>query len=146
MSPELLSLLSTSAIVISGVCLVIGVILIRRGARVAHHRTMLTASTFALIFLIVYLTRWALFGSTSYGGPQAWAVPYYILLTLHIILAAANVPLAAGALFRAFRSEFDQHRVWARITVPVWLFVAVSGWVIYLVLDRYGVESGEFGF
>ncbi|ULR39997.1 DUF420 domain-containing protein [Thermus sp. NEB1569] len=143
---ELLGFLAVWSIVLSGLALVTGVVLIKKGNRVAHHRAMLTATSLALLFLVFYLARWALYGTTAYGGPEAWRGAYYLLLITHTLLAAINGPLALYVIWRAFRGEFILHKRWARVLVPIWLYVAVSGWVIYLVLKRYGVETGTIAF
>ncbi|WP_038057294.1 DUF420 domain-containing protein [Thermus amyloliquefaciens] len=143
---ELLGLLAVWSIVLSGLALVVGVALIRRGNRVWHHRAMLTATSLALLFLVFYLAKWALHGTTAYGGPEAWRGAYYLLLFTHTLLAAVNGPLALYVIWRAFRGEFVLHKRWAKVLVPIWLYVAASGWVIYLVLKRYGVETGTIAF
>lgn len=143
-------------IVLSGIALVIGVTLIRQGKREAHMRVMLLASALATVFLVLYLTRLGLGYEKKYAGPAGWKGAYFALLISHIILAAANVPLALLALWNgwkgfqaagknlgqidapAARPFFDRHRAWVRWTVPVWLYVAVTGWLIYLILGRYG--------
>ena len=146
-------------IVLSGLALVVGVFLIRSGNREAHMRAMLTASALATIFLVLYLTRLGLGYEKKYVGPDEWRTAYYVLLISHIILATANLPLALGALFNAWkglkaagnlgnidapaaRGFFNRHRAWVRWTVPVWLYVAVTGWIIYLVLGRWGEVAG----
>jgi putative membrane protein len=142
-----LMLWSSVAIVVSAVFLLIGVFLIRRGQRVWHHRMMLTASAFAVIFLILYLLEWALVGVTLYEGPAQWRGAYLAFLGIHELMATLNLPLGIVVLYNAFRGRFATHRRWARLTVPVWLYVAASGWVIYLVLLHYGkVQSGTINF
>ena len=143
---ELLGLLAVWSIALSGAGVVVGVALIRRGERVWHHRVMLMATALAALFLVFYLAKWGLYGTTAYGGPEAWRGAYYLLLFTHTLLAALNGPLALYVIWRALRGEFALHRRWARILVPVWLYVALSGWVIYLVLKRYGVERGGIAF
>ncbi|WP_135256255.1 DUF420 domain-containing protein [Thermus caldilimi] len=143
---ELLGLLAVWSIVLSGLALVTGVVLIKKGNRVAHHRAMLTATSLALLFLVFYLAKWALHGTTTYGGPEAWRGGYYFLLITHTLLAAINGPLALYVIWRAFKGEFVLHKRWARVLVPIWLYVAVSGWIIYVVLKRYGVETGTIAF
>ena len=113
---ELLGLLAVWSIALSGAGVVVGVALIRRGERVWHHRVMLLATALAALFLVFYLAKWGLYGTTAYGGPEAWRGAYYLLLFTHTLLAALNGPLA------------------------------LSGWVIYLVLKRYGVERGGIAF
>lgn len=143
---ELLGLLAVWSIVLSGLALLGGVALIRRGNRVAHHRTMLTATGLAALFLVFYLAKWGLYGTTAYGGPEAWRGAYYFVLFSHTLLAALNGPLALYVIWRAFRGEFALHKRWARVLVPIWLYVALTGWIIYLVLRRYGEETGGLTF
>ncbi|KHG65585.1 hypothetical protein QT17_05710 [Thermus sp. 2.9] len=143
---ELLGLLAVWSIGLSGLALVFGVFLIRREKRVWHHRTMLLATSLAALFLVFYLTKWGLYGTTAYGGPEAWRGAYYFILVTHTLLAALNGPLAFYVIWRALRGEFALHKRWAKVLVPIWLYVALTGWVIYLVLKRYGVESGGVAF
>jgi putative membrane protein len=143
---EVLGLLAVWSIVLSGLALLLGLYFIRQRRREAHQRSMLTATGFAALFLVFYLTRWALYGTTAYGGPEAWRGAYYALLITHTLLAALNGPLALYVIYNALKGRFSVHKRWARWLVPVWLYVAVSGWVIYLVLKRYGVEAGTIAF
>ncbi|ABF44713.1 MULTISPECIES: DUF420 domain-containing protein [Deinococcus] len=142
-------------IVLSGLTLLCGVWFIRRGNREAHMRAMLLASALATLFLVLYLTRLGLGYEKKYVGPAEWRGAYFFLLISHILLAALNLPLALLALWNAWRGLkaagnlqhidapaarpwFNRHRAWVRWTVPVWLYVALTGWIIYLVLGRYG--------
>lgn len=147
---------AVATIVLSGIALLIGVYFIRQNQRESHMRAMLTASVLATLFLVLYLTRLALGYEKSFAGPVEWKPAYLVLLLSHIAMAAANLPLALVALWYAYkglqaagslqnidavpaaRRAFDQHRRWVRWTVPVWLYVAVTGWVIYLILGRWG--------
>ncbi|MBB6099611.1 putative membrane protein [Deinobacterium chartae] len=154
---ELVSFWSIITIVLSGLSLIVGVILIRRGQRTWHMRAMVTATAFAALFLALYITKTLLGASRGYNGPEEWRLAYYILLGSHTILAAANGPMALVVIYNALKgrgasggslaptatrsgaagSFFARHRAWARWTVPVWLYVAVTGWIIYLVLHAY---------
>ena len=154
LNPAVINQWAVISIVLSGVALIIGVTFIRRGNRVMHMRFMLTASVLAILFLVLYLTRLGLGYEKTYIGPPAWRGAYFALLISHIFMAALNVPLAIGALYWAYkgiraagnlervntlpaaRAAFDIHKKWTRWTVPVWLYVAVTGWVIYLVLGQ----------
>lgn len=143
---EILGLLAVWSIVLSGLALLVGLCFIKSGRREAHHRSMLTATGFALLFLVFYLIKWGLYGTTAYGGPEAWRGAYYLLLITHTLLAALNGPLALYAIYNAFKGRFAVHKAWARWLVPIWLYAALSGWIIYLVLKKYGVEAGTIAF
>mgnify|MGYP001600823301 CR=1 FL=1 len=136
MTLETLSQTSTAFIVASGGSLLCGWYFIRTGRQVARHRTaMLSATAFAGAFLVFYVTRWVLFGSKHFAGTGFWRTIYYTILFPHILLAIAVGPMAARLIYlAAVREDFAAHRRLARITLPVWLFVAVSGWVIYFML------------
>ena len=132
--PSWLPLFNTGLILISGGFLACGYVFIRRRRVTAHHRCMITASVFAAGFLVVYVARWALFGSAAFRGPAPAYVAYLTILIPHVILAVAVGPLAFVTLRRAFGGNFGAHRYIARRTLPIWGFVAVSGWVVYLML------------
>lgn len=136
MSLAALTMLSTACIVLSGASLLVGWYLIRwRRNRPAHRNAMLTATAFAGLFLVFYVTRWATFGSKPFEGDGAWRVLYLSILVPHIILAIAVGPMALRLIQLAIRrQDFVAHRRLARVTLPIWLFVAVSGWLIYYLL------------
>lgn len=143
---QILGLLAVWSIVLSGLALLVGLYFIKSGRREAHHRAMLIATGLAFLFLVFYLIKWGLHGTTAYGGPEAWRGAYYVLLITHTLLAALNGPLAIYVIYNAFKGRFTTHKAWARWLVPIWLYVALSGWVIYLVLKKYGVEAGTIAF
>ena len=96
---------------------------------------MLTATLFAGLFLVAYVTRWYLYGSKAFEGTGAWRVFYIANLIPHIILAIAVGPLALYLIHLAlYKRDFRTHRKFARITLPMWLYVASSGWLIYYLL------------
>jgi uncharacterized membrane protein YozB (DUF420 family) len=118
----------------SAILIVIGLMLIRRGHRQAHKRMMLAAIVTSSLFLIGYLLYHAQVGSVRFTA-QGWPRPlYFFILTTHTVLAAAVVPLVLVTLIRALRGRFERHRASARWTYPVWLYVSVTGVVIYLML------------
>ncbi|MER3442646.1 MAG: DUF420 domain-containing protein [Meiothermus sp.] len=143
---QLLGDIAAVLIALSGVAVIVGVVLIRRGDRVRHPRAMLTATVLAGLFLVFYLLKWGLYGTTRYAGPEEWRGAYYALLFSHTVLAAVNGPLVLWLLYNAFKGRFGVHKAWARWTVPVWLYVAATGWVIDQVLARYGESAGGIGF
>jgi len=136
MSLQTLTMLSTACIVLSGASLLVGWYLIRwRRERTAHRNAMLTATAFAALFLVFYVTRWWVFGSKLFEGTGGWRVLYFSILAPHILLAIAVGPLAVRLIQLALvREDFVAHRRLARVTLPIWLFVAASGWLIYYLL------------
>lgn len=120
----------------AAVLLVLGYILIRRGKREAHRAVMLTAFGCSVLFLISYLTYHYLAGSTRFPGTGTVRTIYLAILLTHTVLAAAVPFLAAITLFRALRGRFARHRAIARWTLPIWLYVSVTGVVIYWMLYR----------
>jgi uncharacterized membrane protein YozB (DUF420 family) len=118
----------------SAVLLVRGYLLIRARRIAAHRRTMLAAFATSTLFLISYLVYHAQVGSVRFQHPGALRALYLTILATHTVLAAAAAPLAVVTLVRALRERFDAHRRLARITLPVWLYVSVTGVVVYLML------------
>ena len=136
MSLQSLTVISTACIVLSGTSLLLGWYFIRARRSIAAHRTtMLAATSLAGLFLVFYVLRWSLYGSKHFEGAGAWRVAYFSTLVPHIILAVALAPLALRLLYLALRKrDFAAHRRLARVTLPVWLYVAASGWLIYYML------------
>lgn len=118
----------------SAVLLVTAHEMIRRGRIAAHRALMLSAVTTSTLFLISYLYYHAHVGSVRFRG-HGWSRPvYFTILTSHTILAAAIVPLVIITLSRALRERYKSHRAIARWTYPIWLYVSVTGVVIYFML------------
>ncbi len=136
MTLETLSTISTTFIVLSGLSLLVGWYFVRWRRDVTLHRNaMLTATVFAGLFLVAYVTRWALFGSKPFEGEGGWRLFYIGNLVPHIILAIAVGPMALRLIWLALRKrDFRAHRRLGRVTVPIWLYVAASGWLIYYLL------------
>ena len=100
----------------------------------AHRRTMIAAFCTSAVFLASYLTYHAQVGSTPFGGTGILRVIYFSVLIPHILLAAAILPLAIVTLRRGLLRHDVAHRRLARLTLPIWLFVSVTGVVVYLML------------
>ena len=128
---------NAALIVISGVFLVIGYACIRSRRIIWHRRSMLTASVFAALFLIVYVSRYLLLGSKIYPGEGVSRVVYLTILISHTLIAIAVAPLAFVTLRRALAGRFKLHRQIARVTLPMWIYTAVTGWVVYLLLYHF---------
>jgi len=121
----------------SAVLLVCAYILIRRGRREAHKRVMLAAFTVSVLFLISYLTYHAQVGSVHYPHSGAIRSVYLSILFTHTVLAAAVPVLAIVTLRRGLRGNFVRHKAIARWTLPIWLYVSVTGVVVYLMLYQF---------
>jgi putative membrane protein len=128
--PHLNALLNTT----SAVLLVTGYQMIRQRRIQAHKRCQLSALTTSIAFLVSYLTFHYFHGSTRFVGQGIVRPIYFIILTSHTILATAIVPLVAVTLWRALHADFERHRKIARVTLPIWLYVSVTGVLVYLML------------
>ena len=107
---------------------------IRRGDRRRHRASMLAALACSALFLASYLVYHAQAGSRPFTGTGPVRTVYFVVLITHVVLAAAIVPLATVTVVRALREHFDRHRAIARWTLPIWLYVSVTGVVVYFML------------
>jgi len=120
----------------SAVLLVLGYRFIRRRQVNAHRACMLAAFVVSVLFLMSYLTYHARVGSVHFPLPGPIRIVYFAILITHTILAGLVPPLAIVTLTRALRGQFDRHRRIARWTLPIWLYVSVTGVVVYWMLYR----------
>jgi uncharacterized membrane protein YozB (DUF420 family) len=120
----------------SAALLVLGWFLIRAGRREAHRKTMTAALTCSALFLVSYLAYHAQVGSVRFTGTGAARTVYFAILLTHTVLAASVAPLAVTVFVLARKGRFATHRKLARWTLPVWLYVSVTGVVVYLMLYR----------
>lgn len=117
------------------VLLLVGYGLIRKKRKIAHQRVMITAFGVSVVFLACYLTyHFNTQVVTQFQGPASLKPIYLAMLSSHVVLAAAVPVLCSVTLYRAWRADFEKHRRIARITLPIWLYVSVTGVIIYLVL------------
>ena len=119
---------------LSAVLLFAGWFAIRRRAIRVHQTFMVAATVTSAVFLACYLTYHALHGSTRFTGTGPIRYVYFLILGSHTILAVVNLPLIVMTLLRAYRGDFVRHRRIARITLPSWIYVSVTGVVVYLML------------
>ena len=119
---------------IAAILLVTGYLFIKQGRRRQHQWCMLGALTTSALFLVSYVTYHLHAGSRPFPGQGPIRVVYFAILITHVILAAVIVPLALLTAVRGLKSQFDKHVKIARWTFPVWLYVSVTGVVIYLML------------
>jgi uncharacterized membrane protein YozB (DUF420 family) len=120
----------------SAVLLAAGYGFIRAGRRSAHRNCMLAAFVSSSLFLVSYLVYHAHVGSVPFGGRGVLRTVYFTILLSHTLLAVAIVPLVLVTLWRALRERFPAHRRIARVTLPLWAYVSVTGVVIYWMLYR----------
>ncbi len=124
---------------LAAILLCTGWIFIRRGNRLAHRNCMVAAFVTSCLFLVGYLYHkiFLMKGiNTPFPGPRELMIPYLALLFTHVVLAMAIVPMALVTMNRGFRERWDAHRRIARWTLPVWLYVSVTGVLIYFLLYR----------
>lgn len=119
---------------LSAVFILTGYVLIRRGERTLHKRFMLAAVATSAAFLASYVVYHANAGSRPFPGTGAVRAIYFAILITHVVLAAAIVPLVLTTVARGLRAQYDRHVRIARWTLPVWLYVSVTGVIIYLLL------------
>ena len=118
----------------AGVFISVGYLFIRQGNQAMHKRCMLAALATSTLFLVSYVVYHANAGSRPYQGEGLWRVLYFTILITHVILAAATVPLALVTANRGLKNRLGSHVRIARWTLPIWMYVSVTGVVIYLML------------
>ena len=136
MDISLLPSVNASLNTASALLLIFGYFLIRQRAITGHALCMLLACGTSTLFLVSYLYYHYHHGVTHFPGHGLIRVLYFVLLISHTILAVAIVPLVLTTLFWAFRSRFEKHKAIARITLPIWIYVSVTGVVVYWMLYR----------
>jgi len=136
MSSTLLPALIAGFNAMAAVCLVIGFVLVKRGHWRAHRAAMITALVFSAGFLVTYIAHHAQVGSVPYRGTGPIRTVYFTILISHVALAATVPALVIVTVRRAIRGAIDRHRALARWTLPIWLYVSVTGVVIYWMVYR----------
>lgn len=133
--PELNALLNATATIL----IVAGLLAIARGAKGVHRTLMLSAFAVSIVFLISYVThRIRQQGlHTPFAGEGTWRTVYYWMLGTHVVLAMTVPFLTLRTIFLAIRGKFEKHRFWARITYPIWLYVSVTGVLVYFFLYQW---------
>lgn len=124
---------------ITALILIFAVVAIKRGNRLLHERLMTTAIGCSVLFLIMYVAYHMTSDSTSFGGTGNIRYVYFFILITHILLSIAIIPMVLITYVRALAQKFDSHRKIARVTFPIWLYVAISGVVVYLMISPYYV-------
>ena len=130
--PQVNAMLNATAAVL----LVMGFVAIRRGARRAHAALMIAAFAASSLFLVSYLAYHYAHGDTRFSGHGALRVTYLVILASHIVLSAVVLPLALTAFWFAYRRAFARHKRVTRFLLPIWLYVSVTGVLVYWMLYR----------
>jgi uncharacterized membrane protein YozB (DUF420 family) len=130
--------LNASLNAISGVLLVIGYLLIRARRIEQHRRAMIAAFAASALFLVSYVVYHAQVGSVRFTRQGLVRPLYFTILITHVVLAAAVLPLAIVTLSRGLKARYPRHRAIARWTLPIWLYVSVTGVLVYVLLYQPG--------
>ena len=125
---------------ITAIVLLFAVKAIKSGNRKLHEKLMTTAIALSVLFLVMYVAYHMTADSTKFGGEGAIRYVYYFLLISHILLSIAVIPLVLITYVRALAQRFDRHKKIAKITFPIWLYVAVTGVIVYLMIAPYYVH------
>ena len=140
---ELLPPINASLNGLAGILLVVGIALIKSERKQAHGLVMGAAFVVSCLFLVCYI--WHKFElhsatgawNTKFPGPQPWKTIYLVMLATHVLLAMAVPPLAIVTMRRALAARYEAHRRWAKVTFPIWLYVSVTGVLVYFFLYRW---------
>jgi len=119
------------------VMLVLAYVLVRNKKYEEHKKVMLTAIMLSSLFLVSYIAHHLFAGETKFGGEGGIRTFYLILLTSHIILAAIILPFILFTAYRSLTGEYAKHKKIARFTFPLWLYVSVTGVIVYLMISPY---------
>jgi putative membrane protein len=122
---------------VTAILLVTAVIAIKQKKRVLHERLMKTCVALSATFLVLYVIYHMTSDSTSYGGVGPLRYLYFFILITHILLSIGVIPMVLFTYLRAWKGEFSRHRALAKYTFPLWLYVAITGVIVYLMISPY---------
>jgi len=122
---------------ITAFLLVSAVIAIKNGNRAIHERLMKLAILCSVVFLLMYVAYHMTTESTKYGGEGIIRYVYYFFLITHVVLSVAVIPLVLFTYVKALAGQFENHKKLAKITFPLWLYIAVTGVIVYLMIAPY---------
>lgn len=124
----------------TAVLLILAVIAIKNGKRELHQRIMTSCIILSCIFLVLYIGYHMTSESTAFGGEGLIKYVYYFILISHIVLSIVIIPLVLKTYAKAYLGKFESHRKLAKITFPIWLYVAVTGVIVYLMISPYYIN------
>jgi putative membrane protein len=122
---------------VTAILLILAVRAIKNGNRSLHEKLMTSAIACSVIFLVMYVAYHMTSESTKFGGEGIIRYVYFFILLTHIALSVIIIPLVLFTYVRALSKQFDRHKKLARITFPLWLYVAVTGVIVYLMISPY---------
>lgn len=122
---------------ITALLLIAAVIQIKKGNRKTHEQLMKTAIVFSVLFLLLYIIYHMTSDSTKFGGEGIVKYLYYFVLLTHIVLSVVVIPFVLITFVRGLTGQFEKHKKIAKITFPLWLYVAISGVVVYIMISPY---------
>ena len=122
---------------LTAILLLVAVWAIKNGKRKLHQNLMTSCIGLSLVFLLMYIAYHMTADSTTFGGQGAIKYVYYFILVSHIILSIVIIPLVLKTYARAYLGKFEAHRKLAKITFPIWLYVAITGVIVYLMISPY---------
>ena len=125
---------------LTAIVLVLAVLQIKKGNRKNHERLMKFAILLSVLFLVMYVAYHMTSDSTSFGGEGVVRYLYFFILITHIVLSIVIIPLVLITYVRALAARFDKHKKLAKITFPIWLYVAVTGVIVYLMISPYYIQ------
>lgn len=124
---------------LTAILLIVAVIAIKQGKRKLHEGLMKTCMGLSTVFLAMYVLYHMTSDSTAYGGEGGWRIFYYVILISHILLSVVVVPFVLFTFSRALSGNFERHKALAKFTFPLWLYVAITGVVVYIMISPYYV-------
>lgn len=125
---------------LTAILLIVAVIAILKGNRKLHQRIMTTCIALSLVFLFMYIAYHMTSDPTKFGGEGALKYIYYFILITHIALSIAIIPLVLKTYAKAYLENFEAHKKLAKITFSIWLYVAVTGVIVYLMISPYYIH------
>lgn len=125
---------------LTAILLVVAVMAIKRGKQKLHQNIMTACIGLSALFLVMYVAYHMTSDSTPYGGEGVLRYMYFFILISHIFLSIVIIPLVLVTYSKTYLKDFEAHRKWAKYTFPVWLYVAVTGVVVYLMISPYYVH------
>lgn len=122
---------------ITAIVLILAVISIKKGNKAKHERLIKTAITLSCLFLLLYVIYHITSTSTPYGGTGTLRYIYFFVLITHIFLSVIVIPFVLITYMRGILGDYEKHKKIARFTFPLWLYVAISGVIVYLLISPY---------